>query len=178
MIPLGLVILAIWLLSSCGYYSQCYPEANYPNRTSFPSVTGVSPEDMLVLRKVEACLNPLRYQWLSPEEQKEAQCVGSPTFVIRSCLAVAVAPTWHTSMCSGEQVFPCNVDDISCEEKGLHPTWLCPCSCRAIIQDDTVIWVTPNRKLLPAYAVTLLTGCNRPWTEHLAPCSSPNLVNQ
>lgn len=152
--------------------TECYPETGYWNYTNYPAPTqDLDPGDREILAKVEACLAPLKEHWLSPEEAKEAECLGTPTFEVRSCLKVAVAPTWHISECTGEEVFDCNVPMASCAIKGQDGG--CPCSCRAMIQDDTVIWVTPNRKLLPAYAVTLLTGCINPWTKTLAHCSAP-----
>jgi hypothetical protein len=165
----AIIGVALW-----GCSEQCYPEARYWNYTQYPTPAGpLAAEDRATLEKVAECLKPLREHWLSPAEQAEAQCVGIPVFEVRSCVKVAVAPDWHVSQCTGEQVFPCAVPTESCRMKGQDGG--CPCSCRAMIQDNTTIWVTPNRKLLPAYAVTLLTGCNNPWTISLAKCSMPPL---
>jgi len=167
------VIIAILCLVWVGCREpQCYPEANYWNYTNYPHPTGEpDPADRKILEKVAECLAPLKEHWLSPEEAKEAECYGTPTLELRSCIKVGIPPTVHISACTGEEVFECNVPVESCLTKGQDGG--CPCYCRAMIQDNTVIWVTPNRKLLPAYAVTLLTGCYNPWTATLAPCSAP-----
>jgi hypothetical protein len=167
------LLLQTLILASC-VEPQCYPEANYPNWTRYPEPLDPPADvDMQTLIKVRDCLAPLQARGgLSPEESRAAECYGTPTYEIRSCIKVAVAPDWHKSACSGQEVFPCSVGDSPCKAKGQVPTAQCPCYCRAMIQNNTTIWVTPNRKLLPAYAVTMLTGCNNPWTPSLAPCSN------
>lgn len=154
----------------------CYPEIHYSNFTNYPTpAEGLTPEDADLLSRVAACLAPLRQHWLSSEEAQAAECLPRENAVleVRSCLRVAVAPDWSYGSCGGmEQVFPCQIGPERCLEKGLHPTLACPCMCRAQIQDETTIWITPNRKLLAAYAVTMLTGCLSPWTSTLAPCSN------
>ncbi len=167
------------MLYSCGVRNVCYPEANYPNYTQYAEYPLEGLDQALVdstVRNVVECLAPLKKQWLTPQETYEAQCYGMPTLEIRSCMLVKLAPDWYTSKCSGEQIFPCNVPLVSCTSKGFIPTAECPCACRAMIQDNTTIIVTPNLKLLPAYLTTLLTSCNNPWTETLAKCSDPKLV--
>lgn len=164
---------SILLLLACGS-QPCYPEIDYRNFTAYRQP--VDPPDQTILEqlhRVEACLAPLRSQWLSPAEEQEAECLGRAAAVLelRTCLRVAVAPDWHLS-CTGEQVFPCSIGPERCQQKGQLPTEACPCSCRAQIQDMTTIWITPNKKLLSAYAVTLLTGCLNPWTSHLVSCSN------
>lgn len=131
-------------------------------------------EVMEQLRQVEVCLAPLKTQWLSPEEEIEAECWGhnAAALEIRSCLRVAVVPDWTLSCDGTEQVFSCRIGPQRCIEKGQMPTAECPCRCRATIQDQTTIWITPNKRLLSAYTVTMLTGCLSPWTPTLAPCSN------
>lgn len=156
------------MLLSCS--APCYPEVDYPNYTDY-SRGDPAPGAQKVIDSVLDCLAPLKTQWLSPEEAQEAQCYGQPVLEQRACLQVLVAPDWYTSTCTGEQVFPCQVGPQRCEEKGQEPTQSCPCACRAQIQDEGTIYVTPNMKLLPAYLVTLFTSCRNPWTPSLLPCS-------
>lgn len=164
----------LFLAASCR--QPCYPETQLSNFTSYSD--GINESDLVgihdQLQQVEACVAPLRTQWLSDQENKDAECIGrgGAALVLRACLRISVAPDWYLSSCSGEQIFPCTVGPQRCLEKGLTPDPKCPCSCRAQIQDMTTIWVTPNKKLLSAYAVTLLTGCLSPWTPTLAPCSN------
>lgn len=162
----------LFLVASCR--QPCYPEPQLSNFTSYPQPATTPTSDVMSqLEKVENCLAPLKTEWLSDQENKDAECIGraGAALELRACLRVSVAPDWYISSCSGEQIFPCTVGEERCLEKGLAPDPNCPCSCRAQIQDMTTIWVTPNKKLLSAYAVTLLTGCLSPWTPTLAPCS-------
>lgn len=166
-------LLPLFLLA-CGP-QPCYPETRLSSFTGYEAPAEAPAADVMEqLRAVEACLAPLRSQWLSPEEEVAAECIGrsAAALELRSCLRVAVAPDWRLSQCSGEQVFPCAIGPERCLEKGQQPTAACPCMCRATIQDQTTIWITPNRRLLSAYAVTMLTGCLSPWTPTLAPCSN------
>lgn len=172
-------VAAVALLTSCTGVPQCYPETDFPNYTAYPTPGETTPSDTATLHRVAECLEPLKYKWLTPEESKAAQCYGSPTLEVRDCAQVAVAPDWYVSEYSGEEIFPCDVPQASCAAKGQTANASFPCSCRAIIQDNGVVWVTPNRKLLPAYAVTLLTGCMNPWVvPELAKCASPDMVTK
>lgn len=169
-------IAAALALASCSA-QQCYPETEFPNYTAYPQGGETSSSDAEILARVSECLSPLRTKWLTPAESDEALCYGSPTLEVRSCVHVSVAPDWYVSQYSGEEIFPCDVPGASCAAKGQPLDAGFACSCRAMIQDNTTIWVTPNRKLLPAYAVTLLTGCMNPWTvPSLVKCASPEMV--
>lgn len=153
----------------------CYPEARLTSTTAYPEPNSLPDADIMdQLHHVEACLRPLRDHWLSDEEAAAAECFGRAAAVLelRSCLRVDIAPDWYTSACTGEEVFPCKTGPERCLEKGETPTQQCPCRCRGQIQGGTTIWITPNKKLLSASAVTLLTGCLSPWTPSLAPCSN------
>jgi hypothetical protein len=168
-------LISLFLLTGCR--QECYPEARYFNYTDleWPS-SGWSERDSIILHRVEACLKPLKNDWLTNDELAQAECIGAPTLELRSCLRIGT-PEYIISKCSGEELFACSVPDESCKMKGLTPTADCPCMCRAMIQDNTVIWTTPNRKLLPAYAVTIMTGCVNPWeVPRLAACSNPALA--
>ncbi len=164
------------VLYGCGTRKpECYPEALYGNYTQYKELPVGGLDSALLDSTTQAvveCLAPLKMQWLTPQEATDAQCYGYPTLELRSCLQVRLAPDWYVSKCSGEQLFPCSVPYASCAQKGLTPNKECPCACRAMIQDDTMIIVTPNLKLYPAYLTTLLTGCNNPWTPSLAKCSN------
>jgi hypothetical protein len=158
-------------LISCS--QPCYPEFDFSNFTNYPTpVDDSARQDQIVLQKVYECLQPLNDQWLSANEAQQAECWIKPRIELRSCVKVAVVPDWRLSCDGSEEVFPCEIGPERCLEKGQHPTSQCPCMCRAQIQDATTIWVTPNRKLLAAYAVTIMTGCLSPWTPSLAPCSN------
>lgn len=182
-----LLVVAI----GCNTTPPCYP-SNYPNYTAYQvTVThdtagGIHLDDPThqldpdrvdrTVQRVQECLASLNTVPLSNEEFAQAECYGSVALETRSCFVVKLAPDWHVSQCSTEELFPCSVPDVSCTEKGLTPTPECPCQCRAMVQDNTVLITTPNMRLFPAYLTTLLTGCNRPWTTRLAPCSSPDLA--
>lgn len=148
----------------------CYPESGLSNYTDFPTPLESDPTLQPVMDAVVRCLEPLNRSWLTPEEATAAECLGPRRIEVRSCIRLAVVPEWHVSECTGEQVFECSVGPQRCLEKGQHGE--CPCSCRAQIQDETTVWTTPNRRLLAAYIVTLLTGCLSPWTPSLEKCSS------
>lgn len=168
-----LSLLLFFFIVSCQTYEPCYPELGYRNWTSYPAPDGgMDPVAAKVLKDVETCLAPLKDNWISRDEQIRAECWGRQTLQLRSCLQVSVPPDWYVSQCSGEQVFPCDIGPERCLQKGLVPDGGCPCRCRAQIQDGTVIWTTPNYRLLAATAVTVMTDCLSPWTEHLSPCSS------
>lgn len=174
-------------LTACNPGNQCYPEAQWPNYTAYEvTVTHDTPHGIhlddpkheldpdhvdRVVQRVVDCLAPLKDNPLSEAERGEALCYGTPTLEVRQCLVVKMAPDWRVSKCTGEQVFPCNVPIESCTSKGQIPTVECPCSCRSIVQDNTVVLATPNMRIFPAYLTTLLTGCFRPWTARLAHCS-------
>jgi hypothetical protein len=172
------IIFYLFLLS-CNTRPPCYEEANYPNYTQYNELPIGGLDQALVdstTQNVVNCLAPLKEHWLSDEEASEAQCYGGHALEIRSCLQVRLAPDWYVSKCSGEQLFPCNVPFASCALKGQVPTEGCWCHCRAMIQDNTTIIVTPNLRLYPAYLTTLLTGCNYPWTKSLAKCSDNSMI--
>lgn len=185
---------ALLALLLAGCTNQCYPEADYWNWTSYTTVIthdtpgGIhldDPQHQLdparvdrAVKNVVACLAQFKVQPMSTAELNAAECYGRPTLEIRACLVVKV-PDWHPSCRDPkEEVFLCDVPNASCTEKGLTPTVECPCSCRAMIQDNTTLLTTPNMRLFPAYLTTLLTGCNRPWNNRIASCSSPDLAGE
>lgn len=86
----------------------------------------------------------------------------------RECLTVKVAPDWYISPCSGQEIFPCAMPKEVCLNKGLTEEDLerCPCSCRAIIQDENTIIVTPNLFLYRGELARMVTGVNNPWRDY------------
>jgi hypothetical protein len=95
-------------------------------------------------------------------------CLGIP--VNTDCITVKVAPDWYISPCSGQQLFPCNVDDQLCLDKGVELTEECQCNCRAIIQDENTIIVTPDLYLYRTELARMITGINNPWIEGVSHC--------
>lgn len=180
-------LIAIALLNFGCVNRDCYPDLGYGNYTDFkverPRLTEFGfyiddpndqlnmPEFIRVTRETLDCIKKLEPGWYAPGY--EGQCYGKATFEIRACLVIKVAPDWHVSECTGEEVFSCNVPFSSCAEKGYSQDAGCPCSCRSIIQDNSDIIVTPNLKLYPAMLTTLMTGCYNPWVAPLAKCASP-----
>jgi hypothetical protein len=119
--------------------------------------------------RVAACVQ--RVGPPTDDEKKLGDCSGDFQPEIKPCLRVKVTPNWAISPCSGEQIFPCDVPQQSCTNKGLQPNPACPCSCRAIIQDDTMVVVTPNLRIYAGQLSTLLTGCTNSWTGRLVECA-------
>lgn len=188
--------LKFWLsfvLIACGPTRPppCYPPQYRWNYTSFPvldvqSVSGqvwkaADPGHELDLQQVARAIEATRecvaaVLPLSDAESLQGDCHGTPTTEIRDCLVVEVPP-WHISPCSGAQLFSCDVPIQSCLNKGLVPDPKCPCSCRAFIQDNTVLLTTPNLELFPARLTELLTGCDQIWGTRLSICGSSNLAH-
>jgi hypothetical protein len=178
--------ILLLLLTGCAVpaYSNDWPNyTNYPVRPTSMTPLGIAlddPKGELDPAKVDAvatavlqCLQSADIAHLSQQERTDAQCYFSTELAIKHGLTIKVAPDWYVSACTGEQIFPCSVPNASCEAKQESPTPQCPCSCRAIIQDHDVIVTAPNMRVVPAQLVTLMTGCNMPWTPTLAVCSTP-----
>ena len=190
------VLLCVIFLAGCpttGQDTTCYPThgfSNFTNYTFNPSYVapqfGVEVDDPKgeidilqldgTLANVEQCMQQFVDQPLTAEESKASDCVGQVDTKVHSCLQIKLASDWHLSACTQEQVFSCNVGNQRCNEKGQTPTEQCPCSCRAIVQDNRKIILTPNLKLLPANLDTLMTGCLSPWSGRLAKCASPENI--
>lgn len=192
----ALALGALVLFSGCpstGENISCYPSHQFSSFTQY-SFRGTystprygievdDPQRQLdipqlegTLSNVEACMQQFVTVPLTEVELKEADCVGAVVPEVRSCLQIQTAPDWQLSACTGEQVFPCAVGNQRCFEKEQIPTEQCPCSCRAIVQDNQTIIVTPNLRLLPANLVTLMTGCLNPWGGRLGQCASTSTI--
>jgi hypothetical protein len=148
---------------------------NYNVQVTSRTTAGVSiddPKGELDQRKIDniiiTVLECVRNAKLVPANL----CYGEPAIEVRSCLVIKVAPDWHTSACTGEQGFG-DAPVASCEAKGQTPTKECPCSFRAITQDNGTVITTPNLKLLPAQLTSLFSGCDDPWHGDLAVCAQP-----
>ena len=114
---------------------------------------------------------------LTEEERRAAWCTGEVVPEIRSCLVIKAAPEWRYSCDGRTQVFSCNAPDASCRAKGLEPTAACPCSCRAAVQDNSILITAPNLELVPWRLTEMLTGCDQLQNvPRLAACGSPALV--
>ncbi len=76
--------------------------------------------------------------FLDEETSTLEWCLDVP--INRAGFVVKIAPDWHTSSCSGNQVFPCNIPPSQCS--GTNPN--CPCACGGAVQPSNIIVVTPN----------------------------------
>ena len=177
-------IAALIALAACND-NDCYPNLNAPNYTNYtvsPSLTqGLlidDPSHQLDISKLQSKISAVQLcvsrLYLTEAQQSEGQCYGRSSGKLESCLVVKVAPDWRISPCTGSEVFPCNVPFASCAAKGQTPN-SCPCSCRAIIQDQGIIVTTPNLELFPGQLTTVLTGCFNPWVFPLNECANPDI---
>lgn len=156
-------ILTVLLLPTCS--SPCYHN-NYLNVTDYE----IQP-DLITLGGVEVDTSWQEVNIIAIDQAVEEleECLS--TDIRRECLTIKIAPDWYTSPCSGEQLFPCRISEVVCLDKGVVPTKLCPCNCRAVIQDETTIITTPNLLLLKAELARMITGVNNPWVdEEIAAC--------
>lgn len=191
-----LLILSLFILSCPPFVYQhsppCYPEAGRFNYTAYATDGGYFVEELgitiddprgdLDLKRVRhainatvECVNRV-YPALTRDQHAAAYCMSVPDLTIHSCMRIQVPQDWHVSQCTGSQVFPCNVPTASCTAKGQTPTEVCPCSCRAMIQDQQTILTAPNLELFPAQLTELLTGCQQIWGGPLAECGSVSMV--
>jgi hypothetical protein len=177
--------LALLLIAGCN--KPCYPYFNATDYTDFP-VTAIKTDTGLLVddpnseldldrvnRKITAVAECTKRVQLTYDQQVVSQCQAVSTGKVEACLVVKAAPQWRISPCTNEQVFSCDVPFASCAAKGQKLNPDCPCSCRAIIQDNGVIITTPNLKIFPAQLTTLLTGCYNPWVGPLAECANPSI---
>ncbi len=165
-------------LMGCGVY--CPPNyTNYTFNETYVTPWGIQVDDpnyQLDPNGLDATainvVNCLENIVLSETDLQTAWCVDQPHDYLP--LKVKV-PDWHVS-CTGHEVFACNVPDASCEAKNEVPTAQCPCSCRAIIQDDFIV-TAPNLELFPAQYLQYMTGCEQVWSvPQLAQCADPRWV--
>lgn len=184
---------ALIFLASCARNDHCYPEYRFDAFTSYPitrtenTATGIGLDDPKyelsptrieqTIHNVSDCIKAMVDGGYTDEEFIGGECSNRTIDAeIRQCLVIKVAPDWKVSPCSGEQIFPCNVGEYRCLQKGQTPNPQCPCSCRGLLQDGQAVIITPNMKLLPATLVTLFTGCLSPWVGRLGGCSSSKMI--
>jgi hypothetical protein len=153
--------LAAATLISCDY---CYWNG-YMNITSYVVNPTTMTEGGI---RVDDPEEQLDLDELDRQTDSLEECLGMT--IERDCLTVKVAPDWYISECSGQELFPCEMPDSVClsPDKGLTEEDLerCPCNCRAIIQDETTVIVTPNLLLYRGELARMVTGENNPWPNY------------
>lgn len=167
----------------------CSPPSEYINR-HFANVTnyqikithktpgGVSVSDGLDDARVDLLTDQVEQCLANLEEPTPAAKVAwscLPGFfgrkVDRASFNVFLAPDWQPSEDGLWQTFPCTVDPALCEAKGQHPTPEHPCACRAIVQDNRSVIVTPDLRLYASEMVRLVSGCSQTWLGSLETCA-------
>lgn len=138
------------------------------------------PDDVIdsAMRTVEECIKmmPPKFDSIQASILTGNCHFGDRRLVDRSSIVVKVAPDWHASACTNEEVFPCEGEDIQagCALKimkgELQPND-CPCMCRRDIEYGSVAVVTPKAKLLKAALTTIVTSCENPWFRPLTQCA-------
>lgn len=188
------ISIAALALGGCGI-GPAYPDTGRPNFTDYSFVATATtpggieiddPQHQLNIAELDAtvanvvsCLSQFKDAPMTEAEKTEYTCFGTADLTLKYGLRVMVPADWHVSACTGYEIFPCKVPDASCEEKGMTPTTSCPCSCRAMIQDNSIIVTAPNLQLFPAQLAQLLTGCEQPWHPgRLLACVQPSLRAQ
>jgi hypothetical protein len=157
-------ITLLCLILIIGCRDPCYYN-NYRNITNY----NINPQITLKSGiKVDDPENELDLIYLNKLTNELEKC--SNLNIKRECLTIKVPPDWKISTCSGEEIFPCNMPVKVCEDKDLILTEDCPCSCRAIIQHENTIIVTPNLKLYNAELIRMITGENNPWLLDIKHC--------
>jgi len=177
-------LLAALLLTGCND-PVCYLAPNRAARldvTAYPETEGrITPGGILLddpLRELDdgqvdaiaqrtlECVRALP-KWECPRGYR----AGPPQTELKACLRIQVATNWRVDECSPEQKFPCAIGPGSCQMKGQSPDANCPCMCRAVIQQNRTVVITPNMKLLPAALTQLFSGCDHVWQGELATCA-------
>lgn len=172
------------LLVPCAGAPSEYANRHYANVTNYPiKIThrtpgGVFVSDGLDDSRVDLLTDQVEQCLANIEEPTEAAKVAwscLPGFfgrkVDRASFNVFLAPDWQPSEDGLWQTFPCTVDPALCEAKGQHPTAEKPCACRAIVQSNFTIVVTPDLRLYASEAVRLFSGCNFVWGGALEACA-------
>jgi hypothetical protein len=153
------VMLAILTLTGC---NTCY-------RNGYGNITSYEVDPAIITAggiRVDDPLRELDLEELDRQTDFLEDCLEIP--IERDCLTVKVAPDWYISPCSGQELFPCEMPEQVCLDKELTEEDLevCPCSCRAIIQDETTVVVTPNLLLYRGELARMITGENNPWPNY------------
>lgn len=188
----GLVSL---VAAACGPQGNCY-HGNYLNITNYkvsideytPKGIGIdqpnNPEHKLdpneidwLVDHLESCLNEnfAKNPVISEEQAKNAWCMQkefyNPITIKRECISVKVPDDLYHSQCSEQWLFPCNIDQQLCKDKGLNPGGNCPCHCRAMVQDDNVVITNHMLNVFLAETARIVTSCNNTWAvDQITPC--------
>ena len=151
-----ITINLVLFLSNCSFNGYNYPFDTITNYNV--NINKVSPDGI----QVDDERNELNLLELDRQTNALEKCLGITIY--RTFFKVKVAPDWYISKCSGQQLFPCDDDGHGCEDKDLPITEECPCNCRARIQNNNIIVVTPNLLLYRAELARMVTKRNNPWS--------------
>lgn len=187
----------VWLapfIASCGVFSSSperhsssdtgYGGGGFHNQTQYRIVydrvtpKGIQVDDPTNLLSsaqidkmvdaLEECIADLPAQW-TQYEVIAGKCLDWPVprNIRRDWIDVKVPPDWYYSECTGEALFPCEVDAKLCSDKPELGQYSedprCPCHCRGAIQGNRTIVTTPKANLFKGTLARLVTGCNLPW---------------
>lgn len=158
----------ILLILFCGLLLTCQEPCYY---NSYLSITEYEEDiDLQTAKGIQVTSNNQEIDLIEIDRQVDAleNCLNQS--IRRECFRILVAPDWYISKCSGQELFPCRMPIKVCEDKDIIITEECPCNCRAIIQDENIIIVTPNLYLLRAELARMVTGINNPWIPPIGSC--------
>lgn len=163
--------LVIISLLFCGCYEDdCY--CNWYKSITDYNVSGkyfFSPAGI----KIYPNNNTIKLQEIDKKVEELEECLNIK--VKRDCFIILIPDDWYISSCSGEELLPVSAPYYLCEDKNIRieescrwldkPTKECPCVCawRSAIQDDHILVLTPNLKMLKLELTRLTTGVNNPW---------------
>lgn len=181
-------LLAAFVFVACAHVPHLPSVTKYPVQTTRHTPAGIAMDDPRgeladaivddAFAAVEACLasKPRTMSVGDTAMTYGMNCSTDriPAVINRAVLVVKVAPDWHVSACTGEQLFPCTVDESGCLAKPELNGITCPCQCRHAIQEHAHVYtlvVTPKANLLRAAIVEAVTGCANPWAGLLQDCT-------
>lgn len=188
--------------ASCFPQDECYLN-NYQNITNYKvEATEYTPKGIAIDQPInpEHQLDPNEIDWQVDELEKclnenfKANPIISeedaspengwcyqrkfdkPIEIKRECLEVKVPDDLYQSVCSGQWLFPCDINPQACRDKGLEPEERCNCDCRAMIQDNNKIITNHKLNVFRGELARIITNCNNPWVvEQIRPClTNPN----
>jgi hypothetical protein len=149
-------ILSLFPIYGC--VPECYYGDLFDDITDYDVMPNIFLEEGI---KLDDPLGEIDIEELKRQMQAFEKCTNIS--VKWSCITLKVPHDWYISLCSGQQLFPCNISDKVCLDKDLPISEECPCNCRATIQDSTTIIVTPNLLLFRGELARMITGMNNPW---------------
>jgi hypothetical protein len=173
LLPLSVSVFCIILLGwDCEPEEQCYYNS-YSNVTSYNFVEDArTSKGISVMRGKNNSVSLEEIDLRVDELEACLRAKGRQVTVKRSCLKVLIPNNWYTSECTGSQMFSCRINPQVCLDKGITEEELavCPCACRAIIQDENIIVSAPNLQLFKAELARMVTGINNVWTTNFTEC--------